>query len=547
MRSNGSAVLLDKGKSIRLKLSPMALMRLKRIFVGIQQFDSKPVVSLNGESCEDLEWFFSRYPVTISEETRKLIERKARESRVLKEQIQKILQAEKGVQPANLAIPLRDYQKQVVSLVLASGSVLNGDVLGLGKTATGIGVITYRSCRPAVIVCQTHVQKQWVREIKKFSPSLSPHIVRRTKEYDLPGDVFIITYAKLAAWAYRFAAMGVKSIVYDECQELRRHESLKHQAAIFLADKCKFRLGLSATPIYNYGGEIFNVVSCIRPGCLGTRQEFMTEWCSGSDMVQDPQLLGRHLRDMGVFVRRDRKDVSRELPSETRIVVDVGYDEAVMKRNDMKNQELARTILTGAFTERGQAAREFDLKLRQATGVAKAIYVAEYVKELVAGGEKVLLCGWHREVYEIWRQKFELDWEIPFWLYTGSESPNQKDIAANGFSRSERGVMAMSLRSGAGLDGLQESCSIIGFGELDWSGKVHDQCVGRLRRDGQKKPVTSIFFVADAGSDPVVSTILGIKDEQSRGIVDLGKADVMDRQNQTGRITALARQFLSSR
>src|SRR5579884_3848269 len=43
----------------------------------------------------------------------------------------------------------------------------------------------------------------------------------------------------------------------------------------------------------------------------------------------------------------------------------------------------------------------------------------------------------------------------------------------------------MSLRSGAGLDGLQEDCTVGVFGELDWSPEQHRQCIGRLDRDGQ--------------------------------------------------------------
>jgi hypothetical protein len=45
--------------------------------------------------------------------------------------------------------------------------------------------------------------------------------------------------------------------------------------------------------------------------------------------------------------------------------------------------------------------------LRQATGIAKAPFVADFVRLLVESGEKVLLYGWHREVYSIWRDKLK--------------------------------------------------------------------------------------------------------------------------------------------
>lgn len=531
-------------------LDSRAAIRFKRIFPSVDEAGRELKLKHNDENAEDLEWFIDRYQVKISSSDLLELKERAKASRELKRRHKAVIQGKHNPQPANLVLDLREYQKQGVGFLMTTRSGIIGDVLGLGKTAQAIGVISHRVCRPAVIVCQAHIQLQWQRELKKFTPSIKSTIVKQKKEYYLRGEVFIITYSKLAAWSDRFVEMGIKTVVYDECQELRHNESGKHAAAEWLSMNCNYVIGLSATPIYNYGGEIFNVCECIKKGALGSRKEFFQEWCNydgQSAVVTDPVALGSHLRDIGLFIRRTRTEVSRELPPENRIVVGVGYDEEVMKRNEFKNEELARKILEGSFSERGQAAREFDLKLRQATGIAKAPYVAEYVKELVEAGEKVLLCAWHREVYEVWRRKFVHDWQIPFWMYTGSESTRQKDEAANGFMRSKSGVMAMSLRSGAGLDGLQESCTIVAFGELDWSGKVHDQCVGRSRRDGQKKSVTSIFFTSDAGSDPIIARILGIKEQQSTGIIDLGVGKELDRQSTSGRITQMAREFLLKR
>src|SRR3546814_8997139 len=39
-------------------------------------------------------------------------------------------------------------------------------------------------------------------------------------------------------------------------------------------------LGLTATPIYNYGDEMHTVMSYINPDVLGSREEFLREWCT---------------------------------------------------------------------------------------------------------------------------------------------------------------------------------------------------------------------------------------------------------------------------
>ena len=88
----------------------------------------------------------------------------------------------------------------------------------------------------------------------------------------------------------------------------------------------------------------------------------------------------------------------------------------------------------------------------------------------------------------------------------------------------------MSLRSGAGLDGLQNVCDTIVYGELDYSPKVHEQFNGRLARDrddGKFNNVTAYYCISDFGSDPSIVKILGLKETQSHGIMnpysDLGE------------------------
>jgi hypothetical protein len=64
--------------------------------------------------------------------------------------------------------------------------------------------------------------------------------------------------------------------------------------------------------------------------------------------------------------------------------------------------KLALKVLSGSFTERGQAARELDMWARRVTGVAKARHVAAYVKILLEAKTPIILGGWHRDVYDIW-------------------------------------------------------------------------------------------------------------------------------------------------
>lgn len=71
------------------------------------------------------------------------------------------------------------------------------------------------------------------------------------------------------------------------------------------------------------------------------------------------------------------------------------------------------------------------------------------------------------------------------------------------------------------MDGIQKrSCHVV-HGEFDWSPKVHDQITWRLDRPGQPEDeVTAHFPYVSSGSDPVVMGVLGLKADQSRGILN---------------------------
>lgn len=322
---------------------------------------------------------------------------------------------------------------------------------------------------------------------------------------------------------HTFFANGV---AVHNCQELRHHTSQRYAAAKAIAHAADYRISLSATPIFNYGSEIWSVLDATCPDSLGTRDEFIREWCGASmgmgdkPAIRNPKAFGMYAREHGLMLRRTREDVGRELPDLTKVPYTIDADTAALDKVGASAAELARIILAQGETHKGakmQAAEEFSNLMRQYTGIAKAPYVAEFVKLLVESGEKVLLFGWHRSVYDIWLDALK---DLKPALYTGSESPAQKAEAARRFIESETPVLIMSLRAGAGLDGLQGHCRIVVFGELDWSPKVHDQAIGRVHRDGQDEKVVAYFLVSDHGADPVMADVLALKKSQSDGIVD---------------------------
>lgn len=556
--SFGSARLSEDGRSWIIQCEPHVRTRLRRVFAKITKHASQEIVLSNTpENCRDLEWFTQRYPLEVSGLT--VLAQEAQEHRDVERRLEELLE-QRGPPPViTLAKPPREYQEVAAQLLTVVKGYLLADDVGLGKTVSAICPMVDPANLPAVVVCPAHMPRQWVEKLNEFAPRLRVHRVKAGTVYplvrevsrqvdmwaELP-DVIVISYHMLRGWAETLAKV-VRLAVFDECQQLRNPDSRIYSACKHLAEGAAKVMGLSATPIYNYGAEFFWVIDILRRGALGTREEFLREWCGGESRISDTLEFGRYLRREGIMLRRTRRDVGRELPALTRIAHTIDCESSVLERLSGSAIELAKVVLAHNEAFRGQrmqAAGEFDALMRQATGVAKAPFVAEFVRLLIENGERVVLFGWHREVYTIWMERLK---DLDPLLYTGSESASQKHESLRQFVGRGSNLLIMSLRSGAGVDGLQASCRTAVFGELDWSPGVHEQCMGRLHRDGQPEPVMAYYLLSTDGADPVMAEVLGVKREQIEGVRNPG-ADLIER-IETGEdhIRRLARELLGRR
>ena len=498
--------------------SPHVSVRFKDVFRNVGTKVRPPFMLKSTKEIDaDLRWFMERYPFRMSDNDRSRLERSADSYYEMLQQTEMFYSSE--YKPSNLnlkeGMALAEYQGQARDLFWSVKDLLLADEVGLGKTPTAIASLLNPDFLPAIVVVQPHLAKQWKDEVAKFS-DLKAHIVPKGHPGTLPqADVYIAKYSTLHKWVDYLSVVGAKTLILDEVQEIRRLESKKHEACVELHKITENHLALSGSPIYNYGSEVWNIYRAIKPSVFPDYNEFQRAWCAGGGRVSEPEVLGSYLMETRSYIRRTKADVKSQIPPVNKIVHTVGYNEAAIKEMEDRAKVLARGVLQGEFIQRGMASRELSIMVRKATGISKAKDVAEYVKIILDNNEPVVLCAWHRDVYDIWRKEFQ-DYNPLF--YTGNESPAQKEQAKKDFIEGKSKLFILSLRSGVGLDGLQNVCSYIVFGELDWSSAIHSQCIGRLYRYGQEKQVTAIFLVSDSGSDPLVVDINGIKKAQFEGI-----------------------------
>jgi len=432
-------------------------LRFKQMFSGIASGTVPPFTLRDTpDRARDLEWFMSRYPLRMSPATAERMRASVAGYEAGQDRIARLLSrayiptALSGIREPEQADP---HQIRAAALLRETGRLLLLDDVGLGKTVSALAAIADGWGLPAIIVVQPHVADQWIGFIERFTELRAVQVKTRTPHVLHPADVYVFRYTNLAGWVDVLDQIRPRTVIFDEVQELRHgRDTEKGRAAQALVDICENRIGLTATPIYNYGDEIFTVVEYIAPGCLGSREEFHINWCrnQGSHwIVQDPEALGAYLQGEGIALRRTEEDpeVAQVLPPLRRALFQVAWNEGDVETDRELQRRLAQRVLTGSFTQRGQAARELDLLLRQETGIAKARAVAAYVRNLVAAGEQVILGGWHREVYRIWNEALA---DLRVVMFTGSETQPQKKAARQAILDGEADVIIISLRSGTG-------------------------------------------------------------------------------------------------
>lgn len=533
-------------------LKPHVSIRFKDVFKGVR-FGDRPPFTLKDrqDRAFDLHWFMSRYPLEMTDRAADRIRagvRSYEDTRQALESMQRPEYVPSLVTGFRAPEEARPHQKRAAEMLRMNGRLLLLDDVGLGKTVSALASISDGWGLPAAVVVQPHLSTQWVRQyIERFTHLTAYEVKDRATRTLPPADIYLFRYSNIAAWSDYAELLGCKTVIFDEIQELRHGRSTdKGRGAEAFRDAASHVLGLTATPIYNYGSEIWNVVEFVAPGALGTWDEFTVNWCisHGSHwIVKDPEALGAFLQDEGIALRRteDDAEVAMSLPPLSKVVLEVGWNEGDTETDRELQRRLALRVLNGHFVDRGAAARELDLLVRQETGIAKARSVAAYVRSLVEAGEPVLLGGWHREVYRIWNEALA---DLNPVMFTGSESQAQKRAAREAILSGRSKILIMSLRSGSGLDGLQQVIAHAVLGELDWSPQVHRQFVGRIRRDGQTRPVTAHYLHVEGGSDPVILPTLGLKASQSHGILNpYGGATEATPVDET-RMRQLARQIL---
>jgi SNF2 family DNA or RNA helicase len=497
------------------------------------------IIADSTDSIKQLKLMMDRYPLEILSKSiwqRKIVKTYAPKP-VLPPIKHKLKRAKTGEQFRG---KLMNFQKEGLDFLLkSSGNALLADEMGLGKTVQTLSYVsTEKQTFPVLIVAPLVTLKNWEREIEKFLkkksrngrivPSESPSVtlIRTGKSEELPKtDIYVINYELLLKRSNDLEKVGIRTIVCDEVHNLRSKTTQKYKAVKKLAalSTVRYRIGLSGTPIYNRGSEIWPIIDILKPGLLGSFKEFCEYFCYVNDkgkaiVLENKRASLRNELQKHVMLRRKKSDVLKELKDKVR------YKEVIASDTEYYLDELDK-IWQKLESEQKEAQTEFSKSAsyhraiqseRQIAGVAKIPHVINFVKNIMEIEESVVVFCHHKVIHKLLHESLQ---EFSPVSIIGGQSDDTRQDQIDKFQKGESKLMIAGIRAGNVGINLTRAKYVI-FAELDWSPAIHRQAEDRLHRIGQKNTVFAYYLIGNGTLDDHVANILVDKSYEIDAIMD---------------------------
>ena len=447
------------------------------------------------------------------------------------------------------------------------GRAILADEVGLGKTIEA-GIIlkelTVRGlARRVLILTPAALVEQWQGELsskffESFDTPTDPGDWERT-----PKAIASYDRARSKRHAAEILRHRWDLVIIDEAHKVKNHEAATYR---FLQQiERNFILLLTATPLQNDLRELYNLVTLLRPGQLGTWPEFRRTYVQRGDArkAKNPEALKELTSQVMVRTRRSSVADALELPPRrpshprvdltseekalyretTRFLRDLyrdGFlqpsaeeeaeDRARRKRRTGKgifaletmrlcqrltssSRALAESLGTVAAGE--LVSPEFRTRAHELAAAARAVPQHAKLETLgrlldEAPDDRLIVFSEHLPTLDLIAERVERAGR-PAVRYTGGLSLAERGKALARFRAEGRGVLVATR---AGTEGLNlQFCSRLVNYELPWNPMVVEQRIGRIHRIGQTREA-HIINLAAAGT--IEEHVLKLLDQKIR-------------------------------
>lgn len=436
------------------------------------------------------------------------------------------------------------YQRNGVAYGLENKNFINGDDMGLGKTVQTIATFVAAECKCILIICPATLKENWKREWKQWTGREAMILTDRIKntwvQYYSVGmcNVFICNFESLKKYFVLSidrpldkngepVPLRLNHIKFNKnidlfdavaIDEIHRVKDYKTQAAKFcmgITRGKEYIAGLTGTLIVNKPMDAISQLQIIgRLNDFGGYKGFTDKFCQGkqeaSNLKQLNYLLHKHC-----FFRRLKKEVLNDLPDKMRSIVTCeitnrkDYDKAEANFIAFLRENMNRTQGEIDTALRGEAMVQMAI-LKRLSALGKIESMVEQIKEVVEGGEKIIVFGWHTEVIHTIKKSIPGAVTI-----TGEDNDKVKNANVDAFQQNPNvQVIICNIKSG-GVGITLTASSRVSFIELPWHPAHCDQAEDRAWRIGQKNAVGCMYLLGQNTIDEHIYSII----ENKRAIV----------------------------
>lgn len=439
------------------------------------------------------------------------------------------------------------YQLEGVRYALDNKRCIFGDQPGLGKTLQAICTVvkahkeamTYGESFPVLVICPAALKVNWKREFKKFAGvdacilddnnrgSWEKFWELKRPDGEALCPVFITNYESLKKFfvrkvknSSRFTLASIdfdervslfKSIIIDESHKCK---SSKTQQAKFVEGICrgkKWIFALTGTPVVNNNTDLIQQLKILgRLDDFGGYKNFVGRFCDGPKQSSNMKELHYRLWCC-CFFRREKAKVLTQLPDKMRQYItceitnrkeyqdaEANFLKYLRQYKHADDDKIARAMRGEVMVRMGI------LKEIAARGKVKA--VADFIHDVIDGGEKLIMFAYLKEVVMALKEEFPDAVTV-----TGSDNISQKQNAVDRFQNDpECKLIILNYKSG-GTGLTLTASSRVGFIEFPWTYSDCEQAEDRAHRNGQKNAVNCYYFLGDKTIDEYMYKVIQTK------------------------------------
>lgn len=320
-------------------------------------------------------------------------------------------------------------------------------------------------------------------------------------------------------------------VIVDEAHRLRSSRSASGRLARSLTSR--YLLLLTATPVQNRLDDLYELISLVAPGLLGTPAEFRrahAEPRTSGDAVPMPRNVeALRARTREVMVRHRRGEVSVMLPQrladtvlvtpnadEERLYADIVTRVRAQAREATPQRRLALRALTRLAGSSPAAVAPTLAKVgwrdlgAQAAAIgpsAKTEALIDRLRPHARAEEKVLVFTAFRQTLDALAEAADRA-GIPTAVYHGSLTRQNKERAIAAF-RDDAPVLLTTESAGEGRN--LQFCHVMINVDLPWNPMQIEQRLGRLHRVGQEHDVQLTNLVARGTIEQRILQVLEAK------------------------------------